>query len=63
MTQQALSPALQGASVVITHHVSPALQAEYEIWLQEIGPLCRASEGLLDWHIIRPLPVTPTLTP
>ena len=55
MTQQAISPALQGASVVITHHVSPALQAEYEIWLQEIGPLCRASEGLLDWHIIRPV--------
>lgn len=55
MTQQALSPTPQGASVVITHHVSPALQAEYERWLEEIGPLCRASEGLLDWHIIRPV--------
>lgn len=45
----------QGASVVITHHVNPALQAEYETWLKEIGPVCRASAGLLDWHIIRPI--------
>lgn len=44
-----------GASVVITHHVSEAKQAEYEQWLTEIGPLCRASAGLLDWHIIRPI--------
>lgn len=45
----------QGASVVITHHVNPALQAEYETWLTEIGPVCRSSAGLLDWHIIRPI--------
>lgn len=51
----ALIPETKGASVVITHHVSPALQAEYETWLQEIGPVCRSSEGLLDWHIIRPI--------
>lgn len=51
----ALIPESKGASVVITHHVSPALQAEYETWLQEIGPVCRSSAGLLDWHIIRPI--------
>jgi len=47
--------AAQGASVVITHRVSPPFQREYEAWLNEIGPVCRASEGLLDWHIIRPV--------
>lgn len=51
----ALIPESKGASVVITHHVSSALQAEYETWLQEIGPVCRSSAGLLDWHIIRPI--------
>lgn len=45
----------EGASVVITHHVSPAHQPAYEHWLTQIGPLCRASAGLLDWHIIRPI--------
>ena len=44
-----------GATVVITHHVSQALQTEYEQWLNEIGPVCKASQGLLDWHIIRPI--------
>jgi len=56
MTNNAsLTPETKGASVVITHHVNPALQAEYETWLQEIGPVCRSSAGLLDWHIIRPI--------
>jgi uncharacterized protein len=56
MTNNAsLTSETKGASVVITHHVNPALQAEYETWLQEIGPVCRSSEGLLDWHIIRPI--------
>ncbi len=45
----------KGATVVITHHVSQALQPEYEQWLNEIGPVCKASQGLLDWHIIRPI--------
>lgn len=50
-----LTPENKGASVVITHHVNPALHAEYEAWLQEIGPVCRSSAGLLDWYIIRPI--------
>lgn len=44
-----------GASAVITHRVSEAQQAAYEQWLEEIGPACRASEGVLDWHLIRPI--------
>jgi len=44
-----------GATVVITHRVSAAQQPQYEDWLNEIGPICRASQGLLDWHIIRPI--------
>lgn len=45
----------QGASAVITHRVSTAQQAAYEQWLEEIGPVCRASAGMLDWHLIRPV--------
>jgi antibiotic biosynthesis monooxygenase (ABM) superfamily enzyme len=45
----------QGATVVITHRVSLAQQVAYEAWLNEIGPVCKASRGLLDWHIIRPI--------
>lgn len=45
----------KGATVVITHHVSQAQQPRYEEWLNEIGPVCKASQGLLDWHIIRPI--------
>lgn len=45
----------KGATVVITHHVSAIQQPQYEKWLNEIGPVCRASKGLLDWHIIRPI--------
>lgn len=44
-----------GASVVITHRVSEAKRDDYERWLNEIGPLCKASNGLLDYHIIRPV--------
>ena len=44
-----------GASVVITHRVSTDKQALYESWLNEIGPLCKAAPGLLDYHIIRPV--------
>ncbi|QWV95354.1 antibiotic biosynthesis monooxygenase [Geomonas oryzisoli] len=46
----------QGATVVITHRVKEGQQAGYNEWLNEIGPLCRASLGHLDWHIVRPLP-------
>lgn len=45
----------KGATAVITHHVSAIQQPQYEKWLNEIGPICRASNGLLDWHIIRPI--------
>jgi antibiotic biosynthesis monooxygenase (ABM) superfamily enzyme len=45
-----------GASVVITHRVSKDKQAQYEDWLNEIGPIARASQGLLDLHVIRPVP-------
>jgi antibiotic biosynthesis monooxygenase (ABM) superfamily enzyme len=45
----------KGATVVITHHVSAIQQPQYEKWLNEIGPICKASQGLLDWHIIRPI--------
>lgn len=46
----------QGASVVITHRVAETGRAQYEQWLEVIGPLCKASTGLLDHHIIRPIP-------
>lgn len=45
----------KGATAVITHQVSQKLQLEYEQWLNEISPVCKASKGLLDWHIIRPI--------
>lgn len=44
-----------GATVVITHRVRNGKHAEYEKWLNEIGPKCRASAGYLDWQIIRPI--------
>lgn len=44
-----------GATVVITHRVNEEKQAQYEQWLNEIGPKCRASKGLLDLHVIRPV--------
>lgn len=46
---------MSGASVVITHRVSEDKQLQYEQWLSEIGPLCKASTGLLDYHIIKPV--------
>lgn len=44
-----------GATAVITHRVREGRQADYDNWLNEIGPLCRASAGHLDWQIIRPI--------
>jgi antibiotic biosynthesis monooxygenase (ABM) superfamily enzyme len=44
-----------GATVIIVHQVRDGRQAEYEAWMKEIGPLCRASAGNLDWQIIRPV--------
>lgn len=46
----------QGATVVITHRVRDGQQAAYEEWLSEIGPLCRAAPGNIDWQIVRPIP-------
>ena len=52
-----------GATVVITHRVRVGRHADYEAWLEEIAPLCRASPGHLDWHIVRPIPgLTETYT-
>lgn len=52
-----------GATVVITHRVRHEKQAEYEQWLSEISPLAKSSEGLLDWHLVRPIPdLTSTYT-
>jgi hypothetical protein len=37
--------------------------ADYEKWVEEIAPLCRASPGHLDWHIVRPISrITETYT-
>ena len=53
----------EGATVVITHRVRNDKHAEYENWLDEIVPLCKASIGHLDWHIVRPIPgLTETYT-
>lgn len=45
----------EGATVVITHKVRDDKHAEYEAWLTEIAPACRAAPGHLDWHIVRPI--------
>lgn len=45
----------EGATVVITHRVREDKHADYERWLNEIAPLCKASPGHLDWHIVRPI--------
>ncbi len=44
-----------GATAVITHRVLDGQQAEYEDWLNEIGPICRSYAGHLDLQIIRPI--------
>ncbi len=50
-----INPTERGATVVITHRVQLGKESLYDDWLDEISPLCRSSEGLLDWQIIRPL--------
>jgi len=44
-----------GAIVVVTHRVREGQQTAYESWLEEIGPVCKASTGYLDLQIIRPV--------
>jgi len=46
----------EGATVVITHRVRNEKHADYEKWVEEIAPLCKAFPGHLDWHIVRPIP-------
>jgi antibiotic biosynthesis monooxygenase (ABM) superfamily enzyme len=46
---------LDGATVVITHRIRTGMLPEYERWLDKIAPLCKASKGHLDWHIVRPI--------
>src|SRR4051812_27559267 len=46
----------QGATAVITHHILNGKLQDYEAWLNEIGPVCRNSQGNIDWQIIRPIP-------
>ncbi|MFI4939778.1 MAG: antibiotic biosynthesis monooxygenase, partial [Burkholderiales bacterium] len=60
---QAPADSSDGATVVITHRIRNDKSAEYERWLEEIAPICRASPGILDWHIVRPIPgITETFT-
>jgi antibiotic biosynthesis monooxygenase (ABM) superfamily enzyme len=47
--------AIEGATVVITHQVRNDKHLDYERWLNEIAPLCKAAHGHLDWHIVRPI--------
>jgi uncharacterized protein len=49
------NPEHAGATVVITHRVRTDKHADYERWLDEIAPLCKAWPGHLDWQIVRPL--------
>ncbi|MBA6296362.1 antibiotic biosynthesis monooxygenase [Colwellia sp. MB02u-9] len=46
---------IEGATVVITHRVREGKHADYESWSNEIAPLCKASKGNLDWHIVCPI--------
>jgi uncharacterized protein len=56
-------PKDHGATAVITHRVRQDRHADYEQWLNEIAPLCKAWPGHLDWHIVRPIPgLTETYT-
>ena len=45
----------RGATMVITHRVRTDEHAQYERWLDEIQPMCKAWPGHLDWHILRPV--------
>jgi uncharacterized protein len=52
---ESASATADGATVVITHRVCPEHQEEYDLWLNEITPVCRASGGFLDLQIVRPI--------
>jgi len=62
-TAHAVKSAESGATVVITHRVRHGHQSDYEAWIREIDPVCRAAPGHLDLQIIRPVPgLTSTYT-
>jgi antibiotic biosynthesis monooxygenase (ABM) superfamily enzyme len=51
------------ATVVITHRLREGKHAAYERWLEEVEPICKASPGHRDWHVVRPVPgLTETYT-
>jgi uncharacterized protein len=63
MTTNTRGVLTEGATAVITHRVHEDKHADYEAWLNEIAPLCKAWPGHLDWHIVRPIPgLTETYT-
>lgn len=63
MAKNSRSLLTEGATAVITHRVDGDKHADYETWLNEIAPLCKAWQGHLDWHIVRPIPrLTETYT-
>lgn len=63
MTTGASETVDRGATAVITHRVHGDRHADYESWLLEIGARCRAADGHLDWHVVRPIPgLTTTYT-
>jgi uncharacterized protein len=55
INQSALQNEAQGATAVVTHHINKSYLEKYELWLNEIGPLCKRSSGFLDLQIIRPI--------
>ena len=44
------------STVFITHRVQEGGQADYEEWAGKSAPLSKASPGLLDRHIVPPIP-------
>ena len=54
-TPDPVQSAGEGATVVITHRVRPDRHADYDTWVADIAPLCRAAPGNLDWHMVRPI--------
>jgi uncharacterized protein len=55
MNTDASTAGNDGATVVITHRVREDKHRDYERWLDEIAPVCKASPGHLDWQIVRPI--------
>ena len=45
----------QSATVVISHHIRPGQEANYEKWLREIVPLAKTYPGHIGVQIIRPV--------